>query len=326
MRIFNALVLSLIITATTIFCGCKSTNEQVAVPIFEGLSVHYVDVGQGDAIFIRLPDGKNIMIDCGVSSKENFQAIKSVLSAYSVNVIDYFVLTHPDSDHVGNAAELLGAFNVGELFIPHVVDVDGYPYFKAAVEKASALKVKTKISSIGISRSGADYTVAFLSPGGVNEVGGFYSQLNGSATPTDSAVNNVSAVIYVEYASVRFLFTGDMEAEAENKLIDLYDSGMFNQFLFGTPFPISLRDVDFLKVSHHGAADGNTIDFLSLVKPKNAIISVGGNNIYGHPSTQTLDRLYNVRQEVNVYRTDYYGTVSVGVSSSGKVTVKTQLD
>ena len=147
MRIFNALVLSLIITATTIFCGCKSTNEQVAVPIFEGLSVHYVDVGQGDAIFIRLPDGKNIMIDCGVSSNENFQAIKSVLSAYSVNVIDYFVLTHPDSDHVGNAAELLGAFNVGEFFIPHVVDVDGYPYFKAAVEKASALKVKTKISS-----------------------------------------------------------------------------------------------------------------------------------------------------------------------------------
>ncbi len=286
--------------------------------------MHYLDVGQGDAIFIRLPDGKNMMIDCGAESEENLQTIKSALEVYSVDTLDYFVLTHPDSDHVGNAVEVLKTFETDELFIPYVITQDGYPTFKTAVDRAKEFGVKVTVSERGISRSGLDYTIAVLSPGRVEEAGGFYAELNGSAAPTDKTVNNVSAVVYVEYASVRFLFTGDIEADGETALIGLYNGGIFEQSLFDVPFPINLRDVDFLKASHHGSSDGNTAEFLNLVKPKNAVISVGGKNVYGHPSTHMLDRLYNARQEVNVYRTDYYGTVSVGVSATGSVRIGTQ--
>ena len=104
------------ITAILIFifclltlCACgRPIPPDTEIRVFSGFSVHYLDVGQGDAIFIRLPDGKNMLIDCGEKDLEgdNAQYIIEYLNEYSVQTIDYLILTHPDSDHVGNAEEI----------------------------------------------------------------------------------------------------------------------------------------------------------------------------------------------------------------------------
>ena len=84
--------------------GCASpVPPRTDREVFSGFSVHYVDVGEGDCIFIRLPDNKNVLIDCANDSEELFEVISTLLGDYGVKTLDYFILTHPDSDHVGNA-------------------------------------------------------------------------------------------------------------------------------------------------------------------------------------------------------------------------------
>jgi competence protein ComEC len=129
--------------------------------------------------------------------------------------------------------------------------------------------------------------------------------------------------VYLEYKGVRFLFTGDNSSQKEQKLINDYKSGAIERFLFNKEVTVNLESIDFLKVAHHGSDDSTCADFLALTRPKNAIISVGGNNIYGHPSTSTLVKLEVANENVNVLRTDVKGTISVMVNKQGIVNVQT---
>lgn len=310
--------------------GCASpVPPRTDREVFSGFSVHYVDVGEGDCIFIRLPDNKNVLIDCANDSEELFEVISTLLDDYGVKTLDYFILTHPDSDHVGNAKAILENFTVGLVYHPHVV-TKMLSYF-SSYEKAYAVieekNISHKVSSCFEFVKGEGYQLVFLTPypkSNINE--GAYKDFNGAELPNETLTNNLSPIIYLEYAGVRFLFTGDAGKSQENLALLNVNDTLYKHHLNENNLSVNLNGIDFLKVSHHGSADSTSEEFLEVVKPKNAVISVGGNNPYGHPSTQLLQRLIDANSSYKLFRTDVHGTVSVGVSPFGDITVLTDLN
>ena len=129
-------VSTLLLTALSLFLisGCspkEAVKEEISVTT--GFSVHFIDVGNGDSIFIRFHDGKNMLIDCGAKQKNNLENIERVLDTYSVKSIDYLVLTHPDGDHVGNAQSIIRKYNVERAYIPNIYNKQDYTEFNDAV-------------------------------------------------------------------------------------------------------------------------------------------------------------------------------------------------
>lgn len=321
-----ARIISLIFALVIFFCyplsGCNKENINKPDPItfIEGFSVNFIDVGNGDCIFITFPDGKNMMIDCGQRSKGNFSAIKEVVNTYSNGVINSLVLTHPDVDHVGNAVDVINEFSIERCYLPNVALLDDYYTFKQTVDTLNNKNIKYDYSNEYISFVGEDYFVAFLSPLSTSS-GGYYGEFNASKEPSDVEVNNLSPIIYVEYKGVRFLFTGDAGKSQEKLLLKSVESN-FPAHVHGSS--INLYDIDVLKVAHHGAEDCTSEGFLEVVNPTHAVISVGSNNVFGHPSSLTLNRLYNRNPSVEILRTDVLGTITFGVDSQGKITIHKQ--
>ncbi len=278
-----------------------------------GLTVNFIDVGTGDCIFIRLPDGKNALIDVGQSTSLNYANIKTVLNAYSVKSVDYLILTHPDTDHIGNGLNMLNDYNVLKVFLPNVAtrfNFSVYNQIKEIIEyKGIAYEYSQPFKKI----IDEDYFIYFLSPIGANNVNDYYTDFNLSKSPNDEQQNNLSPIIYLEYKGVRFLFTGDAYASQERLLLYYYDAGIMQNFLPG----LNLKNVDVLKVAHHGSKDSSCAEFLKLVSPKTAVISVGGNNSYGLPATDTINRLIEYGDNCEILRTDVHGTVSINVEEDG---------
>ena len=294
-------------------CACSNENPPSQISNDDILSVHYIDVGNGDCIFINFHDGKNMLIDCGAESQNNLENIAKVLKDYSVSQIDYLVLTHPDLDHVGNAQSIVKNYIVKKAYIPNIYNKQLYPSFAKAVMEMEIRKVEIAYSTMGDKILADEYIIAFLSPCWTT-YGDAYGEFNGYPSPTDTQVNNLSPIIYLEYAGVTFLFTGDAGYQQEKLVENNCNIGMYDRFFENR---VKLNQIDFLKVAHHGAEDCSSQDFLNIIQPKNAIISVGGDNVYGHPSSLVINRLYASNQNVNVLRTDVYGTISVTVNQFG---------
>ena len=311
-------------------CGCvsplppKSDRE-----VLSGFSVHFIDVGEGDCIFIRLPDQKNVLIDCGSSNKQVFDEISSFLHTYDVKTIEYLILTHPDGDHVGNAKAVLENFDVGLVYHPHIMDkmLEYFPQYKNAFDVIEQKNISHTVSDCFKYIKGSNYQLVFLTPypkSNINE--GAYNDFNSALLPSETQINNLSPIIYLEYAGVRFLFTGDASTSQENLALLNVKDMLYNLQLNQNGLSVNLNGIDFLKVSHHGSNDSTSAEFLEVLKPKNAVISVGGNNSYGHPSTQLLQRLLDANANYKLFRTDVHGTVSVGVSEHGNITILTDLN
>lgn len=314
-KLFRAVCI-LLVTALFVCVGsaCVKEKPQEDLTIVSGFSVHIIDVGNGDCIFVRFHDGKNMLIDCGVPSKNNLANINKVLKSYSVTQIDYLVLTHPDVDHVGNAEAIVNTYNVNKAYIPNIYNLQEYQAFSKALTTLKNKNVQLEYSSIGSGVLNDKYVVAFLSPC-ASGAGDVYGEFNGIELPTDKQINNLSPVIYLEYAGIKFLFTGDAGKEQEGIIQSNYNSGLYDKFYNDR---VNLDQIDFLKVGHHGAEDCSSQDFLNLIQPQNAIFSVGGNNIYGHPSSRVLDRLFVANENVSILRTDVSGNICISVSADGE--------
>ncbi len=299
-------------------------GDETQSAVFIGLSAHYIDVGQGDSILICFPDGKTMMIDCGKGSFNSVNMISSALKIKKVTSLDYLVLTHPDYDHVGGVKEALKDIEVKKVFHPEISEekpnLDDYFSVLQFLKDKGA---ETEVSAKGIC-FGEDYKVAFLSQTPRKRGEGAYRDFHMALEPTESQINNLSPYIYLEYKGYRFMFTGDAGMEEENKLINDYSAGLLKKSFSNKGLEPRLEDIDFLKVAHHGSNDANSQDFLNLLKPKHAIISVGGQNILGHPTTTTLLKLQTANPEHELLRTDHDGTVSVFISSDGQMAIKTQ--
>jgi beta-lactamase superfamily II metal-dependent hydrolase len=327
-----SIVLCLLMLAFIPGCSCACGGERLEqneTNVYKGFSVHYLNVGQGDCIFIRLPDGKNILIDTGDEDLYNKRAeyIINYLKAYSVQKIDYFVLTHPDADHVGNADSIIDEFKVEKAFVPHIakIHLKNYPYFEKALTKLENQGADVQISEFFKYVSTNQYFFTFLSPTNKDLKNSSYYHFNGMLIPDEKASNDLSPIIYLEALGNRFLFTGDASSDQEKLVLDNYKSSIYSAKFNRLGLNVNLEDIDYYKVGHHGADTSTCGEFLSITRPKNAIISVGGDNFYGHPKTATLERLELYNHEYNLFRTDYHGTIVVH-EQNNKLIVSTQLN
>lgn len=313
--------ITVLILCLAFLIGCGPIPDKNPRKILSGFSVHYIDVGQGDCIFINLPDGKTVIIDCGRKVSGNQQTITEFLSTYSVKKIDFFILSHPDEDHVENAKTIIESYQIGKIFHPFIVDemLNLSPEYKSAIELAIEKQIELDVSDSYDFIKGDDYQLVFLSPNPLKVSDSAYKDYVSTATPIEKEINNLSPIIYLEYLGVRFLFTGDAGIKQER--VALNNFSILSSHYQYNGLSVDLENIDFLKVSHHGSNDSTSEEFLQVIQPKNAIISVGGDNFYGHPSTQLLERLLEFSPNYKLYRTDVNGTVSVGVNTLGEIEI-----
>ena len=234
------------------------TNRRVEFQQGE-TAVHFIDVGQGDCVLIESP-GKNVLIDCGERSEA--AGVVGYLRDYGITRLDYVIATHQHSDHMGGMAQVLRAFDVGEFIMPDIPDdmIPTSQFYSDALDVIEQKGIKATYACVGRRLDLSEGTVLeILSP-----IGSDYSSLNSYSVVTKLTSGNIS-----------FLFTGDIEKEAETLMTDAW---------------LDIR-ADVLKVAHHGSSSSSCTAFLKRVRPEYAVISVGADNAYGHPSNDVIDRL-----------------------------------
>jgi competence protein ComEC len=250
----------------------------------KNMYVHFINVGQGDSIYIKAPNGEDILIDGG--NKDGSDVV-AYLKKQKVKDIEVMIATHPDADHIGGLDEVLNAFVVRSVYAPKVNHTSqAYRDFLNAV-KREGLKIKTAQANVTLPIKGV--TAKFVGP---------------VKAYSTSDTNDWSAVLRLTYGKNTFLFTGDAEFKAESDMIKAKQ-------------PLK---ADVLKVGHHGAKTSTSTAFLNVVKPKYAVISVGKNS-YGHPTKDVLNRLKAVK--AIVHRTDQKGTI-IFISNGSTLSVKTE--
>lgn len=217
------------------------------------LRVHFLDVDQGDAVFLELPDGKTMLIDAG-TVEEGSRVIEHI-SSLGYSKIDYLVASHPHSDHIGGLPAIIKKYDIGEVWAPRVSHTtQSYEAFLDAVSSKN-LKIKTVWTGKEIYSSNGCWATV-LSPA----EGSAYDELN-----------DWSAVIRLNFGETSFLFTGDASASVILSAVD--------------------SNIDVLKVSHHGSYTGTDKQLVSRLSPTYAIISCGTGNTYGHPHNSVLSLL-----------------------------------
>jgi beta-lactamase superfamily II metal-dependent hydrolase len=246
-----------------------------------GLTVSFIDVGQGDAALLHDSAGCNVLIDGGKPSAG--PVVVAYLRAQGVSRLDTMVATHADSDHIGG---LINVLQAGDISVTQVL-YNGYTD-TSTTWSTFAGAVVSKGLTLTVAAWPATYTWCATQA----------QVLNPSPSVPFNNDNDASVVIMAQHGHTRYLFTGDISSNVDTAVI----SRMV------TP-PAAPPPIDVLKVSHHGSAYATSPTFLSLARPKVAVISVGPNS-YGHPATETLQRLGSIG--ALVYRTDLSGTITLG--------------
>ena len=268
---------------------------QLAATSADGrLHVYALDVGQGDAIMVVTPNGHQLLVDGGADSETTLAAIGPLIPA-SDRSLDVVAATHLDADHVGGLLGVLHRYRA-DVVLQGTVTPDSalYPQWQSVVadRKRPALTLH------------AGHRVA-LGDGVVLEV---LSPNNGQQPAgVRRTSNNGSLVLRLSYGEIAFLFTGDIEADAERHLVASNRDGL---------------RADVLKVAHHGSRTSSTLEFLRAVAPLSAVISSGRDNRFGHPHPDVIDRLASSIGESNIFLTARDGTVEY-ISDGVNLWVKT---
>ena len=235
------------------------------------LAIHFLDVGQGDSCFIITPNHETILIDGGGSTSNTFDVGKDTLLPYLLDrgytKIDYIFISHFDQDHVGGVLSLLEELKIGQIFISKQEETsDNYEEFLGEVKKKN---LQVREVKAGDKITIGDVTFHILWP--------IEKQIE------ENQLNNNAMVMKLQYKDFSMLFTGDIEEVAEKKMLNTYENDL------------DILKATVLKVAHHGSKSSSTEEFLKAVNSKVAIIGVGENNMFGHPSNAVLERLQSFR-------------------------------
>ena len=244
------------------------------------LRVSFIDVGQGDSEFIELPNGETLLIDAGTN--ETGADVVSYISSLGYTSIDYVVGTHPHEDHIGGLDDVIRTFDVESIYMPKVTaDTKTFEDVLDAVDE-KGLTINTAKAGVTLV-DGDGLSVKMLAP----------------VLDEYDNTNDYSAVIRIVYDDTSFIFMGDAEQYAEDLITGDVDS-------------------DVLKVGHHGSSTSTGEAFLERVSPSYAVISCGLGNSYGHPHTETIEKLGGIP----VFRTDEMGTI-VATSDGSEISFRT---
>ena len=275
-------------------CSAKANTNQAYLPEAENdtiyttvglndeLRVSFIDVGQGDSEFIELPNGETMLIDAGTN--ETGKNVVDYIKSLGYTSINYVVGTHPHEDHIGGLDDVIKTFDIGSIYMPKITaDTNTFEDVLDAAESKN-LMINTAKSGVSIMNT-EDLSIKFLAP----------------TLDSYENTNDYSAVVKVVYGETSYLFTGDAEEFSENLITDDVNA-------------------DVLKVGHHGSSTSTSTEFLKKVSPAFAVISCGKGNSYGHPHSETLQKLADMGTAV--YRTDELGTI-VSVSDGKTITFDT---
>ena len=259
------------------------------------IKIVHCSVGQGDASYVRFPDGRDMVIDGGPND-----AVISCLSKYMPfwdRHIDIVLLTHPQKDHMQGLLTVLDRYDVGYLVLSDVVNnTEGYEKLVSIVDRK---KIPVKFVTLGDRITVSNVTMTILWPSAEQIVrmkpsvasgAGFSQQVLGTSS-TD--LNDGSIVFWLRYGTFDEVFTGDADTRVEKEYL-------------GTP--LSTDGIEVLKVPHHGSKTGMSASYLLWLKPKLGIISVGKNS-YGHPADSILKLLEQAGASIK--RTDQAGDVQI---------------
>lgn len=239
------------------------------LPEGSSLEVHFIDVGQADAILV-ICDGMTMLIDGGNRADSNL--MYTYLQKHNIKHLNYVIGTHAHEDHIGGIAGALQYATVDTVYCPtRSYNTQAFKNFVSAVNNRGT---SIRIPTIGLTFKVGSAVCTIL-----------------AVNTNNKDLNNTSIVMRMVYGENSFLFTGDAEDIVEKKLLD---SG------------VTLKS-DVLKVGHHGSDSSTTYSFLREVMPEYAVICVGTGNTYGHPTENTLSRLRDA--DVTTFRTDKQGDV-----------------
>lgn len=282
-------LLALLLVLGIFLCGCEvayvPAPATTPAPSVSGetLTVHYIDVGQADCALLEC-GGEYMLIDGG--NKEDGQLVISYLQQQGVEELAAVVCTHAHEDHVGGLPSVLAVYPAGTVYSP---------------TKTYSSKVYDDFMYY-VDQQGLEVTIP--APGDAFDLGTARITVLGP-TQSYAETNDTSIILVVQFGETRFLFTGDMEAAAENDMLDYWE-GRFDW------------NVDVLKVGHHGSDTSSGYRFVYETDPEYAIISVGEGNSYGHPHESVTSRYADAG--IPMFRTDELGHIYV-TSDGETVTV-----
>jgi competence protein ComEC len=251
----------------------------------QGLEVDFLDVGQGDAIFIQAPNGNQVLVDGGPNNAV-LRELSKVMPFYDRS-LDMIIESHPDSDHINGLVEVLKNYKTDLVMEPGVES-----------ENAAYQELKNLIREKNIPYVFARRGMRVLLDDGL-----YLDILFPDRDVSGWDTNDASIVAKLVYGNDSFLLTADSPDRIEKFLVSLDGNRLKS---------------NVLKVAHHGSRTSTSEMFLSYVKPDYAVISVGKNNKYNHPHQETLDRLSQF--QIPILRTDELGTIKIK-SDGEKITV-----
>jgi competence protein ComEC len=243
------------------------------------LQVHYIDIGQGDAILIISPEGQAALIDSGEVNSGALEYIQGL----GIRRLNLVVATHPDADHIGAMAEIIRTIPTDRVV------TNGQLHTTRTFERFIDAIAASRAEYLEV-RRGDRLPFGTLSFDVLHPTG---------PGPEGADLNNGSIVLRLAYGQTSFLFTGDAEKQAEEAMIAA---------------GVTLRS-DVLKLSHHGSSSSTSPKFLAAVRPAVAVYSAAEGNRYGHPHVEVIDALN--RANIQVYGTDQHGTIIITSDGTG---------
>lgn len=266
-------LIGLLLVTLLIITGCTEVTEPVnSVPLKE-MTVHFMDVGQGDSIFIQAPNGKTMLIDGGV--KGAGKDLVAYLKAQGVNQLDYVIATHPDADHIGGLIAVLNSISIKEF-------IDSGKVHTSQTYEEMLTLIRDKNIRFTVPNIGHEFELD--------------DNLHVEVIAADenaSDNNDASIVLRVAYQNISLLLMGDADHGVERELLQK-----------GTDVQATI-----LKAGHHGSNTSSSPEFVAEVGPLATILSYGQDNKYGHPHAEVIDALQQANSDI--YSTAEAGTIVI---------------